>query len=200
MSTFDLSLAVKPSQVKASPDYAKVKDPKTGQEVKQTITNGAITINKADAPALKIDGPLGHMYTELLNKELSLESMGAIIAAVDDVTKATDAQNEANSEVGKVIVENGEPRIEREKSDEGYVFVMNADTMESQALGEISSKFIKHRLNNPNGKTGLVAISEGSPSPSLESLINCLRPLGTQIRMTYNGGLDLIKSMATPVH
>lgn len=195
MSTFDLSLAAKPaamSTVKASEQYSKVKDPKTGDMEKQTITDSAVTIDKSAAPKLKLDGPLGYMYTELLNKELSLESMGAIVAAADSAIDA--ALVDDGSTPGMVAVVNGQARIEQPDNQEGYVYVMSADTMESQALGEISAKMIEHRLKAPKAQLGLIALSEGKPSASLESLVKCLTPLGVKVAMTKDSGAEMIQS------
>lgn len=194
MSTFDLSLAAKPqavSAVKASEQDSKVKDPKTGQMEPQTITDGAITIDKSGAPKLKLDGPLGHMYTELLNRELSLESMGAIVAAADEVM---DTEAQTNSNPGTVAVSNGVASIEQPNNDLGYVYIFKVNNLESQALGEISKKMINHRLNHPKANIGLAAITEGKTTETLEALIRCVKPLGVDITFNERGALSLIQS------
>ena len=188
MSTFDLSLAAKPeaaSAVKASDQYTKVKDPKTGQMERQTITDGAVTINKAGAPKLKIDGPLGHMYTELLNRELSLESMGAIVAM--------DTEVDTNATPGMVAVSNGLASIEQPNNDLGYVYIFKVGSLESQALGEISKKMINHRLSNPKANIGLGAITDGKTTASLESLIRCVQPMGVRVAFTETGALSMLR-------
>jgi hypothetical protein len=193
MSTFDLSLAAKPeaaSAVKASDQYTKVKDPKTGQMERQTITDGAVTINKAGAPKLKIDGPLGHMYTELLNRELSLESMGAIVAAADE---AMDTEVDTNATPGMVAVSNGLASIEQPNNDLGYVYIFKVGSLESQALGEISKKMINHRLSNPKANIGLGAITDGKTTASLESLIRCVQPMGVRVAFTETGALSMLR-------
>lgn len=194
MSTFNLSLAAKPeavSTVKASEQYSKVKDPKTGQMEPQKITDGAITIDKSGAPKLKLDGPLGHMYTELLNRELSLESMGAIVAAADEVM---DSEVDTNATPGTVAVSNGLASIEQPNNDLGYVYVFKVNSLESQALGEISKKMIDHRIKHPSSKMGLAAIVEDNTTPALESLIRCVQPLGVQIVFTERSALSMMHS------
>lgn len=201
MTTFNLSLAVKPtdsSEVKASKDHEVVKDEK-GQEHKQTTTAGGLDIDKSKSPVLKIDGPLGHMYTELLNKQLSLESMGAVIAAVDNIDQIDAQTQEIMADTGKVSISNNQASIDQPHGELGYIYVLNADTLESKELYEVSKKLIDRRLNSTTTPIGLIAISEGSPSETLETLVNIIKPLDATICLTYESGKNYIKNLLTDI-
>lgn len=191
MSTFDLSLSVRPStsgDVKASMLPEKKFDEKQNQMVPQTITDGAISIEKGNSAALKLDGPLGHMYTELLNKELSMESMGAIVAASSSTASPVEA------DAGKVSMTTQGPIVDTPDNG-GYIYVVPGDDLKSDDLHTISSKLLSHRLKNPDSPVGLAMISEGKPSATMESLTRCLAPAGIRTTFLKSGLKDMARSM-----
>lgn len=192
MTTFDLSLAAPikaEGDVKASKDYPVHKDPETGEKTLEKTTDGGITIDKSKAPVLKLDGPMGHYYTELLNKELSLESMSAIAAM-----SSIEEQDEGNELSGKVTVDTQGARIE-DNGNEGYIYVVNADTLESKDLRAISDNFLKKRLENPKRQLGIAMVSEGNPSPTLESLTNILQSADVRVTYSRQGVVRMAKEM-----
>lgn len=194
MNSFDLSLAVvKPtdSEVKASQQYTTKVDPKTDQPVRQTITDGGVTINKSMAPKLMLDGPLGYKYTELLNKTLSLESMSAIVAASDMSTEDT---SNINHDPGKLSITGQDMSIESDPHA-GYVYVVSADTLESRDIAEISSKLINQRLKSESKPIGLAMLTQGNPSPVIESLVGCIEHLGVTVTYTPEGLKSMISLM-----
>lgn len=192
MATFDLSLAA-PMQaegdVKASRDYPVHKDPETEEKTLEKTTDGGITINKSKAPAIMLDGPMGHYYTELLNKELSLESMTAIAAM-----SSMDEQSEGEESSGKVTVDSQGAHIE-DTGSEGYIYIVNADTLEAKDLRTISDNFLKKRLEDPKRQLGIAMVSEGNPSPTLESLTNILQSADVKITYSRQGVVNMAKEM-----
>lgn len=192
MATFDLSLAA-PVQaegdVKASKDYPVHKDPETGEKTLEKTTDGGITIDKSKAPAIKLDGPMGHYYTELLNKELSMESMSAIAAMT-----SMDEQIESEESSGKITVDSQGAHIE-DTGSEGYIYIVNADTLEAKDLRTISDNFLKKRLEDHKRQLGIAMVSEGNPSPTLESLTNILQSVDVKITYSRQGVVNMAKEM-----
>lgn len=194
MGTFNLSMVASrtpPSDVQASPNPDTVTNPKTNEVEKQTITKDGIEIDKSVAPKLVLDAPVGHMYTEMLNKELSLESMGAIVAAAEaDVV--VDAPNE---HTGTVAVGPQGATMDTGKDSNGYIYIVNADTLESQALGEIANKFLDRKTKTPDMKLGLAMISEGNPTATVESLTRIIKACGAEVTYSQSGLIDMAKRM-----
>lgn len=183
MGTFNLSLVASKaplSDVQATTKLETVTDPNTDQPVEQTITKDGITIDKSMAPRLVIDAPIGHMYTELLNKELSIESMGAIIAAAED-------DSVRPTHTGNVAIGSQGPLMETNDGNSGYIYIVDADTLESSALGEIASKFLDRKTANPSQKLGLAMISNGRPTSTVESLTRVVKGCGVDVAYTPEG-------------
>lgn len=193
MSTFDLSLAVRPNtagDVKPSKLLEKKFDPKQHQMVEQTVTDGAIGIDKANTASIKLDGPLGHMYTELLNRELSMESMGSVVAAA-----ATTSNPESDQfDTGKVSMTTQGPIVDT-PDNQGYIYIVPGDQLEQKDLANISSKLLERRLAQPDTPIGLAMLTEGNPSPTMESLTRCLAPSGIKTTFLKSGLTAMAKSM-----
>lgn len=192
MGTFNLSLVASKapvSDIQASPKLQTVENPKTGEMQEQTITKDGITIDKTIAPKLILDAPVGHTYTELLNKELSNESMGAIIAAADTDSVQTPEYT------GNVEVTPQGSSIETTTDNAGYIYIVEADTLESSALGEISSKFLDRRTRNPSQKLGLAMISDGKPTSTVESLTKIMNACGVPVTYTKEGLVSMASRM-----
>lgn len=166
--------------IQASTELEKKVNPDTGETKLETVTKGGVTIDKDIAPKLQLDGPIGHYYTEILNKELSLESMGAVIAASADAISAEEASNQL--ETGKVSMTSQGP-VNDSNTPEGYIYIIDGDTLESRALNELSSKFLDKRLKDPKAQLGIAMITKGKPSSTMESLTRCLS--AADVRVTY---------------
>lgn len=189
--SFNLSLVSTPPQgeVKTSVDLPSKVNPDTGAVEKDTVTEGGITIDKAKAPQLVLDGPLGHMYTELLNRELSLESMGAVVAA------AKDSEEEIEQAPGKVAMTPTGPIREQADPSAGYIFVTDGDTLKPSDRNDISVQLLKQRREHPDMPVGLAMLSSGNPSPTLESLTRCMEAAGVRITYLKSGLTSMARSM-----
>ena len=196
MQSFDLSLIARKgptSEVKASSKYEMVTNPKTDEREQQTITDGGITISK-DSPISKLDGPMGYKYTQLLNQELSLESMGAIVAAAEQ-SGATDMDTVVpGSFSGKVAVNANGAAIDHEGTS-GYIYITSADSLESKDVGSIAKNLLDKRLKDPKRQLGLAMVTEGRPSPVMESLYQIAASAGIHITTTELGLKSMMRSM-----
>lgn len=196
MQSFDLSLIARKgpaSEVQASAKYDMVENPKTDEKEKQTITDGGITIAK-DSPILKLDGPMGYKYTQLLNQELSLESMGAIVAAAEQ-SGATDMETVVpGSFSGKVTVNANGAGIDHDGTA-GYIYITSADNLESKDVGSIAKNLLDKRLQDPKRQLGLAMVTEGKPSAVMESLYQIAVGAGIQVTTTDSGLKSMMRSM-----
>lgn len=191
--SFNLSMvaaAAPQGEVKASPQANLVKDPKDGEMKPQTVTDGGITIDKSKAPEIRLDGPVGYMYTELLNRELSNESMAAVVHA------AMDAQQEDPATPGKVAMTPNGPVVERANPNAGYVFVTKGDDLQPADVMPIMDKVLNARRLNPDMPVGVAMITDGRPSATMESLSRCLAPSGIQVTYLESGLTDMVRRMA----
>lgn len=184
MATFNLSLVASRApagDIQASPNYQMKTNPNTGEQEKQEVGKDGVSIDKSLAPRLVLDGAVGHTYTALLNKELSLESMGAIVAAA-----SMDVEDTANhdEDTGHVKINSQGAEIETSNPNAGYIYVVDADTLESAALGSISSKILDRMSTHPNEKIGLAMISNGKPTATVESLTRCFK--SSKVMITYH--------------
>lgn len=197
MNSFDLSLAIPnraSGEVMASPKYDTKVNPKTEERVKQTVTEGGVTIDKSAAPKLMLDGPLGYKYTQLLDTELSVESMAAVVAAAGQASDGTDVDLAPSGVPGFVSMGSTGPVVE-DDTDAGYIFIVAADSLESKDLGEISQNFIDKRLANPQRPLGLAMITDGKPTGTLESLYRVLTPMNVAITTMESGLYSMIAAM-----
>lgn len=173
MSTFDLSLAMTPetqSDVKASETYQKKIDSETMKPVEQKITESGITVDKSTAPKLAIGGPLGNYYTQLLNQNLTTESMGAIAQEGMVAVDATSEFSQANS--GKVVVNEQGATIDTTGAA-GYIFVTSAISLDKSRAYAVADKLLSMRASNPSRSIGLGLIG-GHQHPVTESLVKAM--------------------------
>lgn len=197
MNSFDLSLAMPAktkSEVYASPKYDTKVDPKTGRPVKQDITDGGVTINKTMNPKPMLDGPLGYKYTQLLDTELSIESMAAVVAAAGQSGAGGEEVETPPGTPGFVAMGSTGPIIE-DDTDAGYIYITSADQLQMKDMTEISQNFISKRIAAPERPLGIAMITGGSPTPVLESLVSILKPMGVQVTTMESGLLAMIASM-----
>jgi len=184
--TFNLSLAQKeveddPKLVKASSELETRTDPITHKPYKVDVTEGGITIDKSKAPAIMLDGPLGHQYTEILNRVLSKESMGAIVAALsveeDDAKGPTSGTPTGFVDVSADgVAKNGE-----HGTSQGYLYVADGTDLPSTELTRVMSRLIERKNENPNANVGVVLAAEGKLCHTAESLVKHATSLGVQV-------------------
>ena len=165
------------SSVKASETYQKKIDDETKKPVEQTITDSAITVDKSTAPKLAIGGPLGNYYTQLLNQNLTIESMGAIAQEGMVAVDATSEFSMANS--GKVVVTEQGATIDTSGAM-GYIFVTTAKSLDKSQAYAIADKLLNLRASNPSRPIGLGLIG-GEYLPVTESLVKAMKPAGIQV-------------------
>lgn len=199
MNLFNLSLmAGEPvSEVKATKELPIEENPKTGEETPETITEGGLKIDKSLAPKLVLAGSVGHLYTEILNRELSLESMGAVMAALGDIQKSD--RTSKSLDPGMIEVTGDETTIVHEDPDVGYIFIAEGKDLDRDDFRKISGDFMAMRARYPNKPLGLAMLGESGVSETMESLRVCLGPAGVQLAFTQGGFKRMVLSMVRGV-
>ena len=199
--SFNLSLAkdeVKddPNQVKASTELQTRIDPMTQKPYKVDVTEGGITIDKSKAPAIMLDGPLGHQYTEILNRVLSKENMGAIVAALsaeeEDAKGPTSGTPTGYVDVGMDgTTQNGE-----HGTAQGYLYVADGEHLPSTELTRVMSRLIEKKNEDPNANLGVVLASEGRLCSTAESLVRHATSLGVKVAIRPSAVSQMVVDMA----
>lgn len=198
MSTFDLSLAVpkKENEVQASTEYQKETNPQTGDVRDRKVTDSGLTVDKDKAPKLQLAGPLGHMYTELLNEQLSLESMGGVVAAAAMAPGGGLNQTEVTPETGKLRVGPQGAAYEHGGND-GYIFITKSSDLGYDSFKGISADLLARKAKDPEAKLGVAVINDGTLTESLESLTRVMKGCGIPVVYTEEGLTSMAKSMFT---
>lgn len=195
MNSFDLSLAVPAKQrgeVMASPKYDTKFDTQKNEQVKQTVTEDGVTINKAQAPELILSGPLSYKYTRLLDTELSVESMAAVVAAAG---AAQEEEIEAPPGTPGFVAMGSTGPIIEDDTDAGYIYVVGADAISGKEASEITQHLIDKRIQAPERPMGLAMLIDKTPSPSMESLFDIAGSLNIAVTTMESGLCAMIATM-----
>lgn len=194
MSTFDLSLVTGQTpqgDVRASAKYDVKPNPETGKPEEQKITESGMTIDKSTAPKLATSGPLGNFYTELLNQTLTVESMGAMVAAGEE---SIMAQGQTAAPTGKVTVSEQGASVDYTGSA-GYIYITKSDDLSKTQAFQVAEQLLKVRNKNPQLRMGLGLVTANTPSESLESLVRVARAADVEVTTTHTGVLAMAHSM-----
>lgn len=192
--TFDLSLA----EVKASKEYDKTVDGKTGEVKDKTVTDGGVRIDKSRAPKIIADGPLGYKYTELLNQTLTNENMSAIVAAAEDADEgvADRPVGETGLPTGYVAVGDGHVVNEIDTTDIGYVYVVDAGDVKTADMMQIASDVLSVKNQYPDRPIAVGVIDSGRVSDAGAQVVEALLKADIAVAVTQEGFLRMVKAMA----
>lgn len=195
MNKFDLSLIApkkeeQDKQVQPSTTYDKVTDPDTKEKTDRKITDSGLPVIKDGSKNIKLAGPIGHMYTELLNRQLSLESIAGAVAAAASVEDA-----EQEHVTGKVTI--SDQGISREYGNsDGMVFVFSGQDLKDKGVVEISDQILEAKAKSQGMPVGVAVIDSELSGPTLESLYRCMQPSGIRVVCSLESMTDMVKEMA----
>lgn len=176
-----------PTDVKASREYDKTVDPKTGEEKDKQVSKDGVNIDKSKSPYLELGGPLGHMYTELLNKVLATnESMASVVSAAGEAAEA--AEDTTNIPTGFVAIHDGGVRSEVTGDVRGYLHVVDAAMNRTEMMDTLSA-ISTRKIQNPDQPIGLAIV--GDMTPTSESLISHVGRMGVPMAISQSAALTL---------
>lgn len=182
--------AEKLKQLQANPNLEQTVDPDTGEKKLVTHTDSGIDINKGKAPALVLQGPLGHMYTEELNRVLTKENLVATTQAYKQSEQARVGSPSQNP-TGYIETSDQGATVELDVDGDGYLYVVDGETLTADGMMRATTAILDQQRQFPDKVVSLGLSAKGKLSHNAESLLNCMVKAGVKVAVSHSGIRDL---------